>query len=49
MSEPELLQLRDRAAAALIESNYIPAAVFERTRTLLEQYRSGQAGSSAAR
>jgi TRAP-type C4-dicarboxylate transport system substrate-binding protein len=48
MSEPELLELRDRAAAELIDSNYIPAAVFETTRSLLEQYRSAQAGSSAA-
>ena len=49
MSEPELLELRDRAAAELIDSNYIPGAVFERTRSLLEQYRSAQARSSANR
>jgi TRAP-type C4-dicarboxylate transport system substrate-binding protein len=43
MSEPELLELRDRAAADLISSDYIPSTVFEKTRTLLEKHRSGQA------
>jgi TRAP-type C4-dicarboxylate transport system substrate-binding protein len=49
MSEPELLDLRDRAAADLIKSDYIPAALFEKTRSLLQQYRSGQASAAAAR
>lgn len=44
MSEPELLELRDRAAAELVDSNYIPAAVFDRTRSLLEQYRATHGG-----
>ena len=48
MSEPELIALRDRAAAELIDSDYIPVEVFEKTRDLLEQYRSGQTGSGAA-
>jgi TRAP-type C4-dicarboxylate transport system substrate-binding protein len=48
MSEPELIALRDRAAAELIDSDYIPVEVFEKTRDLLQQYRSGQTGSGAA-
>jgi len=48
MSEPELIDLRDRAAVELIESNYIPAAIFERTRSLLEQYRSEQPATADA-
>lgn len=47
MSEPELQELRDRAAADLIKSNYIPSSVFEKTRTLLENFRSGQASLNA--
>lgn len=43
MSPPELRELRDRAARELIASDYIPAAVFDKTRSLLEQYRSDQA------
>ena len=42
MSDAELVELRDRAAADLIDSDYIPSAVFNRTRELLQQYRSGQ-------
>jgi len=42
MGEADLLAIRDRAAAQLVESDYLPSAVFEKTRTLLEQYRSGQ-------
>ncbi|MDT8388309.1 MAG: TRAP transporter substrate-binding protein DctP [Thiogranum sp.] len=41
-SEPELIELRDRAARELIESDYIPAATFEKTRALLKQHRSEQ-------
>ncbi|WP_455234399.1 TRAP transporter substrate-binding protein [Thiogranum longum] len=40
MSEPELLDLRDRAAKSLTESGYIPEALFGRTRALLQEYRS---------
>ncbi len=42
MSEADLMKIRDRAATQLVESDYLPSAVFEKTRTLLEQYRSGQ-------
>ena len=42
MSEKELLDLRDRAAADLIDSDYIPSSVFEKTRALLENFRAGQ-------
>jgi len=48
MSEPELLVLRDRAAAELIDSDYIPAAVFDKTRRLLEQYRAAHGGDTGA-
>jgi TRAP-type C4-dicarboxylate transport system substrate-binding protein len=47
MSEPELRDLRNRAARDLIASDYIPAAVFDKTRSLLEQYRSNQANLSS--
>jgi len=47
MGEADLLKLRDRAAADLIDSNYIPAAVFQKTRVLLEQVRAGQASAAA--
>lgn len=43
LSPPELRELRDRAAHKLIASDYIPSAVFDKTRSLLEQYRSDQA------
>jgi hypothetical protein len=42
MSESDLQEIRDRAAAQLVESDYLPSAVFEKTRALLEQYRAGQ-------
>ena len=45
MSEPELLALRDAAAKQLIASDYIPAAVFDRTRSLLAQYRAAHAST----
>ncbi|MCO6413873.1 MAG: TRAP transporter substrate-binding protein DctP [Thiogranum sp.] len=48
MSPPELRELRDRAARKLIASDYIPAAVFDKTRSLLEQYRSDRAGLESA-
>jgi len=47
MGEADLLKLRDRAAADLISSDYIPAAVFKKTRALLEQVRAGQASAAA--
>ena len=46
LGESDLLKLRDRAAADLISSDYIPAAVFQKTRKLLEQVRAGQAGAT---
>ena len=48
MSPPELLELRDRAAAELIDSNYIPAPVFDKTRRLLEEYRAARGSDSSA-
>ncbi len=39
MNEAELLALRNRAADALIKTDYIPASVFDRTRELLDQHR----------
>jgi len=48
MSEKVLVDLRDRAAAELVKSGYIPAAVFDRTRNLLQQYRDTHADSAAA-
>jgi len=48
MSEAALLDIRDRAATDLIKSNYIPAAVFDKTRLLLNQYRAGQASANPA-
>jgi len=47
MREADLLKLRDSAAADLISSDYIPDAVFQKTRELLEQLRSGQASAAA--
>jgi TRAP-type C4-dicarboxylate transport system substrate-binding protein len=43
MREAVLLDLRDRAAAELVRSNYLPAPLFEKTRQLLDQYRSTHA------
>ena len=48
MNEASLTELRDSAAAELIASDYIPAALFDRTRVLLEQLRSGHANSVPA-
>jgi TRAP-type C4-dicarboxylate transport system substrate-binding protein len=48
MSEAELLEIRDRAAAELVKSDYLPAAVFDKTRSLLEQFRSREKTDSAA-
>jgi TRAP-type C4-dicarboxylate transport system substrate-binding protein len=48
MSDAVLLDLRDRAAAELVKSDYIPAAVFDKTRQLLEQYRANRAGAAPA-
>ena len=42
-SDAVLLDLRNRAAAELVKSNYIPADLFDETRRLLKQYRSAQA------
>ncbi|HFD79377.1 MAG TPA: ABC transporter substrate-binding protein [Gammaproteobacteria bacterium] len=47
MSEKVLTELRDRAARSLIDSDYIPASVFDETRHLLEQYRSQHGGGAA--
>ena len=47
MGEADLVKLRDRAAADLVSSNYIPAAVFRKTRMLLEQMRAGHASATA--
>lgn len=47
LGEADLLELRDRAAADLISSDYIPAAVFRKTRLLLEQVRAGQASAAS--
>jgi TRAP-type C4-dicarboxylate transport system substrate-binding protein len=43
MSEKVLVDLRDRAAAELVSSDYIPARVFSTTRSLLQQYRDRHA------
>ena len=40
----QLLDIRDKAAKELINSNYIPQAYFTRTRTLLAQYRADHPG-----
>lgn len=47
MSEQVLLDLRNRAAAELVKSDYIPAAVYQRTRELLEQYRAAHNAAAA--
>ena len=43
MDRASLIEIRDRAAAELTESDYIPSPVFERTRSLLRQYRQQHA------
>ncbi len=47
MSDPVLVDVRNRAAAELVASDYIPGPLFDKTRHLLEQYRSGQARKTA--
>lgn len=42
VKEAELFGIRDRAAAELARSGYIPAEVYQRARLALEQYRSGK-------
>ena len=44
----ELNAIRDAAAAKLAEDGYIPKQVFERTRSLLEEYRKVNGGSLTA-
>ncbi len=46
MSDAELLALRDRAAADLTASGYIPADLIDRTRQLLEQFRTARAAAA---
>jgi len=46
LGEADLIKLRDRAADDLVSSDYIPAAVFRKTRILLEQARAGHASAS---
>lgn len=43
LTETGLIDMRNRAATELIESNYIPRSIFDRTRTLLERFRSDPA------
>jgi TRAP-type C4-dicarboxylate transport system substrate-binding protein len=43
LGQDVLQDLRDRAAAELIKSDYIPAAVFDKARQLLDQYRASHA------
>ena len=40
IKESELFDMRDRAAATLAKNGYIPQDVFDRTRKLLEEYRT---------
>jgi TRAP-type C4-dicarboxylate transport system substrate-binding protein len=47
LGDADLLKLRDRAADDLISSDYIPASVFQKTRSLLEQMRAGQTSAAA--
>ncbi|HHO67574.1 MAG TPA: C4-dicarboxylate ABC transporter [Gammaproteobacteria bacterium] len=46
MSDAELRALRDKAAADLTASGYIPAALIDRTRRLLEQFRTARAAAA---
>lgn len=48
MNEAELIALRNRAADTLIKTDYIPASVFEQTRTLLDQHRHAHATADPA-
>lgn len=45
MSRPELLKIRDQAAASLMQSNYIPKPLFDRTSKLLQEFRSARASA----
>lgn len=47
MDRASLIDIRDHAAAELIASDYIPSPVFERTRSLLQQYRLEHADDQA--
>ena len=44
--QQDMLAIRDKAAQVLADSSYIPAEYFDRTRTLLNQFRSSQHQSS---
>ncbi len=48
MSEAELMEIRDRAAKELVKSDYLPAAVFDKTRSLLKEFRARQTGGNTA-
>ncbi len=48
MNETALRELRDRAATQLIDSDYIPASVFDKVRQLLQQYRATHADAPAS-
>lgn len=48
MNETALRGLRDRAAAQLIDSDYIPGSVFDKVRQLLRQYRAAHANAPAS-
>ncbi len=45
MSRPELLQLRDKAAASLMRSGYIPKSLFDRTSQMLKLFRTTHAST----
>lgn len=45
MSRPELLKIRDQAAVSLMQSNYIPKPLFDRTSKLLQAFRSARASA----
>ena len=47
MSKPELLLIRDKAAAELMRSNYIPKSLFDRTSQMLQKFRSTQSSAKA--
>lgn len=48
MDEQSLRALRDKAAAELMASHYLPAELIDRTRHLLEQYRNSHAAAQPA-
>ncbi|MHB8473376.1 MAG: TRAP transporter substrate-binding protein [Gammaproteobacteria bacterium] len=47
VKESELFDMRDRAAATLAKSGYIPQSVFDRARKLLEDYRARTTSTQA--